>query len=241
MSHTPATHPQWLSPLIDFFFPPLCPGCGVVVAEYPALCVSCDKRIDRLHDPFCLSCFGFYRSGSSKRCCDSPLPLFAFATYSAPYDEIVKQFKFHGITFPASLAADAITEHWQSNIIKLGASALVPVPLHIRREKWRGFNQATVFATHLARHLSIPVVTDLIEREQAKRPQAKLTLAKRAKNIEGAFHVDRYDDMPKRIILVDDVVTSGMTMKEAVKACTAAGVEVTGCISMALSAHAIHL
>lgn len=210
--------------------------------EYPVLCSSCDQRIDRLQDPFCLNCFGFYRvDGGKQRCCDSPLPLFAFATYSTPYDEIIKQFKFHGITFPAILAADAIVNQWRSGIEQLGADALVPIPLHIRREKWRGFNQATVFAGHLAKRLSLPVVSDFLERDQAKKPQAKLTLEKRAGNIQGAFHVERYDEMPKRILLVDDVVTSGMTMKEAVKACTNAGIEVAGCVSMALSAYAIHV
>jgi ComF family protein len=236
------TYPPWLSPLVDFFFPPLCPGCEAVVSEYPAICTVCDKRIDRLQDPFCLNCFGFYRFDNTKqRCCDAPLPLFAFATYSAPYDEIVKQFKFRGITFPASLAAKAISEQWDSQIAGLGVDAFVPVPLHIRREKWRGFNQALVFATRLSERTLIPVVSDFLVRAQAKQPQAKLTLEKRAGNIHGVFCIEQYDDMPKRIVLVDDVVTSGMTMKEAANACTAAGIQVAGCISMALSAHAIRV
>ena len=107
-------------------------------------------------------------------------------------------------------------------LFDLGDSILIPVPLHQRRLRWRGFNQSLVLAEEIAKHFSIAVVDDCLVRQHHTKAQAKLSKKERLVNLKNCF-VCRYPLKNKNIILIDDVTTTGTTLNECAKALKASG------------------
>ncbi|MEA3296820.1 MAG: ComF family protein [candidate division Zixibacteria bacterium] len=224
----------WWQGLLDFVFPPLCLGCGVFNDGELDICEKCLAAIDRYQYPICLNCETVI-TGKAKcpACGEKSLPLFAFGNYRYPLKEIVIQFKFHGVTSPAKILADLINQQFGERIAALKTAALVPIPLFPSRENHRGYNQAVLFAEQLSKLLAISVRGDIIFRDRKRKPQAKLNLRQRSMNIKGVFSVIEPSEKLMRVILVDDVVTSGATVQEAARVLKAANYHVCAVISMA--------
>jgi len=110
---------------------------------------------------------------------------------------------------------------------------LIAVPLYPSREKRRGYNQAALFAEQLAQLLDLPVRKDILFRVEKRKPQAKLKFERRTENIRGAFTVVEEAENGERVILVDDVVTSGATAKEAKRELEEAGYRVCAVVAIA--------
>jgi competence protein ComFC len=103
--------------------------------------------------------------------------------------------------------------------LKAENSMLVPIPLHPKKQHERGFNQSEIIAAEISRKLSIPMTTSTLSRTKYTTQQARLIHAERALNIHGAFAVKRPALLHgKRVILVDDVWTTGSTIREVVRA-----------------------
>jgi ComF family protein len=132
--------------------------------------------------------------------------------------------------------ADEIAQRQGAAVRKLSPAALVPIPLHPSREYVRGYNQAALFASELAPLIDMPVDGNLLIRLKKRRPQARLKQARRATNIRGAFVLApdyTSEEHAERVILVDDVVTSGQTIFEARRTLARAGLSVVGAIAIA--------
>ena len=103
---------------------------------------------------------------------------------------------------------------------------LIPIPLHPSRQKKRGFNQAEEIARRIGEEWSLPIDTKVLIRVKKTRPQKDLDSATRQKNLEDAFIADKKRAQAyKRVILVDDIYTTGSTMESCAKALLAAGVQ----------------
>lgn len=225
-----------LKGLIDFIYPPLCSGCGTYEESPERICDKCIARIDWWDKSILLTDLDF-RSGSvAEPDMSDSFPLFAAGSYVDPLQQIIIQYKFHGAVSVAPLIARRIAERFGEEIRRLSPAVLVPIPLHPSREYVRGYNQALIFAQKLSDLIDIPIDNDLLLRVKKRRPQSKLTKSKRAANIRSVFElVEDIDPAAKcnRVILVDDVVTSGQTLFEARRTLSRAGFTVVGAISMA--------
>lgn len=104
-----------------------------------------------------------------------------------------------------------------SNFVLKEKPVLAPMPLFKRRKKWRGFNQAELLGKLVARNLGIEYTDSLISRIRDTKPQAMLKKKKRLENVRGAFRFQRSREIPKKLIIFDDVWTSGATMRECGK------------------------
>ncbi len=226
---------QW-SPvrgLLDFIYPPLCLGCGEFHDSEDRLCGQCLRAIDRFECALCLDCLQpLNKQMACDFCGEFAVPLFAYGEYCSPLSDIIGQFKFRGITSPATVFARWIAASFGEQLASLGADALVPIPLHRYRETQRGYNQAKILADRLSPLIGLPVSTGVLYRVKKGRPQARLGSKQRARNIRNAFAAE-HSSAPKKVILVDDVVTSGATMREAVRTLKAAGHKVAGAIAVA--------
>lgn len=223
-----------LAGMIDFMFPPLCIACGAFDEKAECICARCQSRIVRLGFPTCLNCDEAVQDKLECRsCAGDSFPLYALGEYAPPLDDAIIQFKFKGIASPAKLFAQMLTEEFEDQIHDHRPEFLVPIPLHPSREHIRGYNQAELFANELGLLLDIPVMSDLIFRSKKRKPQARLNLINRADNIRGVFKIEGTEDESCRIILVDDVVTSGATIKEARRMLSEAGHVITAAISIA--------
>jgi len=225
-----------LQGLIDFVYPPICSGCGIYCEDEESICVDCLKRIDWWDAPLSLTDISFRPDRESDVGQQDTFPLFAAGGYSDPLQQIIIRYKFQGVTSPALLIARRIVEEFGDKIGQLAPASLVPIPLHPSREYLRGYNQATLFAGELSKLLDMPVDTGLLVRVKKRKPQSKLGKSKRAANIKSVFALTPEavaPDRGERVILVDDVVTSGQTMFEARRVLAGAGCRVVGGIAMA--------
>lgn len=221
--------------LIDFVYPPLCAGCREYTEAPGGICERCLARIDWWDKSILLTDIDFRApSGGESREPES-FPLFAAGSYVGPLREIIVQYKFHGATSIVPVVAERLAGQFGEEIRKLAPALLVPIPLHPSREYLRGYNQAEVLARAVSSSIDLPVVDDILCRVKKRRPQSKLSKSRRAANIQAVFALSRDVDpnLCRRVILVDDVVTSGQTLFEARRTLKEGGFEVIGAIAIA--------
>ena len=213
---------------------------------FPPRCVVCDRWGDHLCDT-CLA--GFPRAGRIARCprCWSPLasgvapgttattpcddclleaPAFRSLrsdfVYAAGVREAILALKYHGVT----AAADPLIAAADLRAIPADADCLVPVPMGGRRRRMRGFNQAELIARRLAGRLGRTVEPSALRRTRAAAPQARQPdLEARRLNVAGAFAARPRHVRGRRLLLVDDVTTSGATLDACAQALLDAGAE----------------
>jgi len=116
----------------------------------------------------------------------------------------------------------------------IDADYIVPIPLHPAKKRVRGFNQAAVLAQPLSKALGIPIAEDILKRVRKTAAQSGLSPVSREQNISGAFALGRKDSTDRKILLVDDIFTSGATMNACAKILQNAA-EVS-CISLSIAA-----
>ena len=144
--------------------------------------------------------------------------------YAAPLDRWLPRFKFHHDLAVGRLLSELMSEACAP---APRPQALVPVPLHHARLRSRGYDQALELAKPLARALSLPLRTDLLQRVRATTAQSSLHAGDRHRNLEGAFAVAgaaARRGLPSHVALVDDVMTTGATLHAAARALLEAGV-----------------
>ncbi|MFZ5979474.1 MAG: ComF family protein [Candidatus Zixiibacteriota bacterium] len=228
----------WVKAVLDFMYPPLCLGCGEFNESVSDICERCLDAVERYDRPFCLNCRMEITSGHCcHRCGEESFVLFAWGNYIDPLKAVIHQFKFKGIATPAETFAEALAGQFGERIKAHGADRLVPVPLYPTREYARGYNQSALLAEALGRRLDVDIDSEIIVRREKRRSQSRLNEYQRRKNITGVFSVikdnSNNDDKPPRLILVDDVVTSGATVFEARRVLTEAGYRVPAVIAAA--------
>ena len=211
--------------IFDILFPPLCLACEKYIGKncVELICQPCASSITILSAPQCPTCGG--RLPMNTKACHSNAPylLAAATTYANPaIQQLIWQLKFKHHSAAAKILAQLLNRHIQASNLKLSSFLIVPVPLHISRERKRGYNQSALIAKELGALLNIPVELNALTKIHATEAQTKMkTHADRKKNLINAFKCDELSK--SQIVLVDDVTTSGATLEEAVKALRQAG------------------
>lgn len=212
--------------ILDLLLPVECLGCG---KEGQWLCDKCLASIFISHKFQCPSCGKETPLGKTCKKCESGYPLDGLI-HAAKYNNKLLQkcinvFKYQGVRDMAVSLGELIGETLRrlpaQGLDELAAFTLIPVPLHRKKLLDRGFNQSELLARRLAGNLGLPIDTQILYRKKNTRPQAKKKSAKRKKNLEGAFACRAKP--PEKVLLIDDVFTSGSTMAEAARTLKAAG------------------
>ncbi len=214
-----------LSNLLDFFYPSFCLVCDQYIDDGPNLiCPSCWNKATALGRIFCINCREEITDGLKCPHCPAELsfPVLTLGYFVDPLKEIIHQFKYQGYHRLAENLALGLLNKYASVLEKGEFDALVPIPLDSLREKKRGFNQAALLADILSEKLQIPVEREFLTKARKTRDQTKLDLHRRAENMKGAFRPGLADMEGKRIILIDDVITTGATLREAAAVLSAA-------------------
>lgn len=216
---------QWLN--IDRIIRPTCLLCGARSGIHPTLCDSCHQDLPYNRFP-CPGC-GIPMSLEQKRCgrcLRHPMPfdgVFIPFRYTPPLDRLLLDFKFnagfHLGELMGRLFAEALAERQQPL-----PNLLIPVPLHPKRLRQRGFNQALLLAKTISRRFAIPIHTGLCQRIAATQSQARLEAKARKKNLRGAFHCAHASDID-RVAIIDDVLTTGATQAELCRCLKRSGVK----------------
>ena len=215
---------------LDLLYPPRCVGCE---REGQFLCLSCSGDLPHLLPPFCIRCSQpIARGDICRRCETAPLDIDRIV---APFRmdgaarEAVHRLKYGNLRAIApllgALLADFLIEQ------RIRGDILVPVPLHRRRERQRGYNQAALLARQVGERLGLPVEADALARQRDTPSQTRRSQAEeRRANVHGSFHCPR-PEMVKglNVLLLDDVCTTGATLEACAVALKDAGaVSITG-------------
>jgi ComF family protein len=230
--------------LTDFFFPPKCPLCGKFL-EGKALdrpCPSCLTQMKFFSHPYCSRCGrGFPTSLGEDHLCSGCLTEpwnFAKARSLGPYEglmvEAISRFKFRGISRLAHPLGTLLADYQDPEFPLAGFDLILSVPLHPRRLRQRGFNQSLLLARRISQVHSIPLDFTSLHRIRHTQPQTELSGPERKKNIHGAFMVKQGANISgKRILLIDDVFTTGATVQECSKTLLKAGAKQVDVLTLA--------
>lgn len=209
--------------IVDFLFPQWCVGCG---KEGEFICPSCRRSLPRVMPPLCPRCGKPRPSGTLCPTCVS---------WQAEIDGIRSPFRFDGVMRQAihqlkyrnlrALAeplAKLLNDYLATNPIP--GEVLVPVPLHQKRLRERGYNQSSLLAKELGKLTNLPVVDDCLIRQRHAPPQARSsTVEERRRNVAEAFVCRDHRLQDKQVLLIDDVATSGATLDAGAAALKATG------------------
>ncbi|MCK5319870.1 ComF family protein [Candidatus Parcubacteria bacterium] len=221
--------------IFDLLFPIECLGCG---KQGKWLCAECLKKLEVNSRQHCLNCKIENNFGELCHECKKNFYLDGVLAAGNYEDkliaQLIKQYKYYFSKKIADILGDFLLfflRNLNSQMILLPAKKenapefiggqdnyyIMPVPLHKRRLRWRGFNQAEEIAKILAKKLNIPLILNQLSRQKYSKPQAKTDSQKRKTNISGCFGCQGDSLDGKNIILIDDVVTSGSTLNECAK------------------------
>lgn len=210
--------------LLDLIFPKRCVGCGKF-GDY--FCKNCREKIDFLDKPVCPICQRQAIGGKTHPGCADRYKLdglIVAAKCRGVIRTAIKKVKYKWIYDIEKILVDLVSgQIWKFDFPQ--NSILVPVPLHIKRKRWRGFNQSEILAATLAQKFKVPFSDTLIRNRETKT-QVGLSREERKKNIKDAFAIRQTPHQSvrgKNIILVDDVYTSGATVGECAKVLKKAG------------------
>lgn len=217
--------------VLDLALPPLCPACREPVAGR-GLCAACWSKLSFIGRPYCerLGIPFAYDPGPgilSMEAIADP-PAYNRARAAVRFDDISRAL-VHGLKYGDRLDLAPMMGRWISHAgreLLAEADALVPVPLHWRRLWSRRFNQSAMLAAAISAESKVPVVTGALKRVKATAQQVGLSRPERAANVQGAFRVPDEGKAAvagRRLIVVDDVLTSGATVEGCARALLRAG------------------
>jgi ComF family protein len=218
--------------VLDLMLPPVCLACRTPVATPQGLCAACWSRLRAIERPYCERLgipFGYdIGAGALSAEAIADPPVFDRARAAVLYEEVardlVQGLKYHDRTELAGLIGRMTARAGRE--LTADADVVVPLPLHRWRLWTRKFNQAGVIALEVGRISGVPVDHTALERVRRTRPQVGLGERERAENVRGAFRVPaerRAAIAGRKVVLVDDVLTTGATVSAATRALRRAG------------------
>lgn len=207
---------------LDLIFPKFCVGCK---REGDFFCSSCQEKVIVIKTPVCPTCSRITKNGQFCSRCSGKTHLTGVliaAHYEGVLKEAIHSFKYDHIFSLKKELGELLIETLQKRWTK--KAILIPVPLHIKKERERGYNQSFLLANEISKKLKLEVINKKLKRKKYTKPQITLTGANRKNNIKNAFTWNgKLEVEDKIVILVDDVYTTGSTLSECASVLRKAG------------------
>jgi ComF family protein len=217
---------------VDVALPPQCLACETPIAAHGSLCAACWSKLRLIEAPYCsrLGTPFAYDLGTGALSAEAIAdpPPFDRCRAVAAFDDVARKL-VHGLKYRDRLELAAWMAGWMSRAggeLIATADIIIPVPLHTRRLWWRRYNQSVLLARTIADTSGKPLATGTLRRIRATAQQVGLTPDQRDRNVRGAFQVpvsEKITVAGLRVLLVDDVYTTGATVKASTRALLRAG------------------
>ncbi len=230
---------SFLDAFLDFLFPKICDFCGArfEVGLSNTLCVSCFDAISPYSDPVCSHCGealaqGAFEGSTLLRCLDCGEKDYfldevrAYGEYSGALRIAHHSFKFEGMEDLGSLLAERMAQMIPMSFVEKGC-VVCPVPLSLERERERGYNPSEILSRHISLAKGLPN-KKLLQKIKSVPPQMSLSKEQRLRNPEGSYQTIPGVSLPERVVLIDDVFTTGATLEECAKVLRKSGVQWVG-------------
>ena len=203
---------------LGILYPQTCCFCGKVSKS--AICSECFKQIEYVKEPRCKKCGKPIRTEEAEFCADCEKEPKHYESgrsvwlHQGVVAQSIYQFKYGNRRVYAKTYANEMYRLYGEKIKEWGIEVIIPVPLHRKRRRKRGYNQAEVLARELSRLCNIPVDTRSVCRFKNTTPQKLLSHNERKQNMRKAFRVKKDWEIPKNLLLIDDIYTTGNTIDE---------------------------
>ncbi|MBQ9609522.1 MAG: ComF family protein [Lachnospiraceae bacterium] len=221
-----------LKKLKNLIYPSVCPLCNEIIEDRSErICDECKADIPYISSPLCFKCGKEINDADMEYCEDctkkpkSYIRGFPAMNYVSPVRESVAEFKYHNKSSYADFFSYEILKTHGREIAEIAPEALIPVPVHDKKLKIRGYNQAAVLAKRLSVPLGIRVDEDILKRSINTLPQKLFDPEERQKNLERAFILTEKKVQYKKVMLVDDIYTTGATIEACTKMLKASGIK----------------
>ncbi len=242
---------SWRDLVINAIFPPRCAGQqhGCELWSRALFCAACAKTLLPISSPFCMVCGAPFDAQlqSAELCAQCranryhAAPPFEASRSLYVFDGAIRQ-AIHRLKYEGKTALAAPLSHLMRDYLTTSSTRfvetsvlthIVAVPLHARRQRSRGFNQSELLARELAKRIDVPH-QQILRRTRPTTPQVELSLRERATNVQGAFALQPNVNIDgARILLIDDVHTTGATLKECAQVLKAGGAAKVFCLTLA--------
>jgi len=234
-----------INAVIDFMYPPRCSLCGLHCGDEQGICAECLSQIHYVGRPLCIRCGKpFSHEFATDHFCGECLTrkryfgrARAVGLYNGIFRKALHRFKYQWKNCLATPLGTLMAKRMEYFFNDVSYNYMVPVPLHPRRLRKRGFNQALVLARILSRTYHIPLDRGNLVRTRWTQSQVGLSERERKDNVRGAFAVLHSARIAKRtILLLDDIYTSGSTVDECSKVLINAGARKVDILTLARAA-----
>lgn len=223
-----------VTPIIDLIFPRHCPICQDILTfgnSARLVCPECRNKLPYVRTPSCMKCGKELECEEQEYCEDCRripkhyvrgYPVF---NYTESIQKGVMAFKYHNRREYAEFYGEEIWNRFEPDFQRIRLDGILPVPLHWRKQRSRGYNQAELLAQYLSRQMQVPMYSGLLVRRIYTTPQKELNDRERLNNLKKAFLFHKNDVKLNRILLVDDIYTTGATIEACAEVLRQAGIE----------------
>jgi len=224
----------------ELLYPPRCPVCDKVTKLWDkGICEECLKSIRYVKPPRCLKCGKHIEDEAAEYCgdCEKRDHYFTEGRALFHYKDVARsihRFKYKGRREYALVYGKEMAYYLGDYIRSWTPQALIPIPLYRKKERRRGYNQATLLAQVLGAELGIPVCSGLVKRIRNTTPLKQLNPEERLNNLKKAFILEENGVKLKRVIIVDDIYTTGSTLDAVAKLLKEWGVEEIFFVTLAI-------
>lgn len=231
----------------NLLYPKTCPICQNIIRGDEEICEKCYGNLEFIREPKCKKCGKRFESVDISNeireyCgdCAKNEHLYEFGMAVFRYDDNIKEsiyrFKYHNQRTYAGFYGKTMAAAYGKLIGELGVEVIIPVPIHYKKRIKRGYNQAELIADELGTTLGIPVDNRILVRDKATTPQKELSNVERRNNLKKAFKIAESIVKYKKVLIVDDIYTTGSTVDACASALKKAGAGQIYFISLSIGA-----
>lgn len=216
--------------LVDLLYPRRCPVCDDVLGPGRYICEECRGQLVHIKEPRCYKCGKHLADDSLEYCTDCSKGRHIYDQGLALYDypsvsKTIYRFKYSNRSEYSKYLGIELARHLGPQILSWKPDVIIPVPLHKKKLQKRGYNQAGLLAKELSKCLDIPYYDRLILRQKNTVPMKELRGSERQINLKNAFIVGDNDVKLSKVVIVDDIYTTGATIDAIARVLKEAGVQ----------------